>query len=120
MAVEINLSKILSEYSQEVTEAVKKAQDEVADEAIDELKQTSPKSKGKNKGGYAKGWAKKRDGNKLSVYNKYKPQLTHLLENGHSTRDGGRTTSFPHIKPAEQNAIKSFQSKVEEAINNAK
>ena len=116
MTVEINLSKVLSEYSQEVTEAVKKAQDEVADEAVDELKQTSPK----NKGGYAKGWAKKRDGNKLSVYNKDKPQLTHLLENGHSTRDGGRTRSFPHIKPAEQNAIKSFQSKVEEAVNNAK
>jgi len=116
MTIEINLTKILGEYSQEVTDAVEKAQDEVAKETVDELKRTSPK----NKGGYAKGWATKKAGNKLTVYNKAKPQLTHLLENGHSTRDGGRSRSFPHIKPAEENAVKSFQAKVEGAINNAK
>lgn len=43
------------------------------------------------------------------VYNK-KWQLSHLLEKGHATRNGGRTRAFPHWEEASQKAQKEVAS----------
>ena len=44
-------------------------------------------------------------------------RLTHLLEYGHATANGGRTRAFTHWRPAEQKAIDDFVKELREAIN---
>ena len=97
------LAQGLSEYSQEVADAIKKATDEVAEEAVQELKSTSPVLTGS----YAKGWTKSKayeskSAKRNTVHNKTDYQLTHLLEKGHASRNGGRVAAKVHIRPVEE------------------
>ncbi len=47
-------------------------------------------------------------------------RLTHLLEDGHAKRDGGRTKAMPHIQKHEQDAVQEFERRVEEVIKGGK
>lgn len=101
------VQKIIEDYQRDVTETVKEVLPKVGKDTVKELKQTSPKKTGK----YAKGWKTKveegRFGSTVTVYNETRYQLTHLLEKGHATRNGGRVSGRPHIKPAEEHASKN-------------
>lgn len=103
----------LADYSQDLTDGVKKEVKQVAKDVVTELKQTSPR----NSGDYAKGWKSRVEYEspediRVRVYNSKKPQLTHLLENGHAKQNGGRVNGIPHIRPAEQRAEDSLEGKV--------
>lgn len=103
----------LADYSQDVTDGVKKEVKQVAKDVVTELKQTSPR----NSGDYAKGWKSRVEYEspediRVRVYNSKKPQLTHLLENGHAKQNGGRVNGIPHIGPEEQRAEDSLEGKV--------
>ena len=50
------------------------------------------------------------------VWNKTNYQLTHLLEFGHVTRNGGRTRALPHIRPIEEKYNVKFVDKLEKRI----
>lgn len=107
----------LEQYSQEVTDGLKKEIKAVAKEAVATLKQTSPR-KTEN---YAKGWTSKTEYEsaediRVRVYNAKKPQLTHLLENGHAKVTGGRVDGHPHIGPAEMQAEKRLDTKVKVVV----
>lgn len=109
----IELTKALEEYTTEVEEGIKEAAKVVADETVKELRSASPK----NTGEYAKGWTKKKVDDGYIVHNKSKPGLAHLLEFGHAKRGGkGRVSGRPHIAPAEDRAIKSFENRIENII----
>lgn len=56
-----------------------------------------------------------RTGVEAIVYNRY-PGLAHLLENGHATKNGGRTRAFPHIRPVEERIIEEFFDAVKQKI----
>ena len=99
------IAKELAAYSDEVTEEVDKIAEQVADETVDELKETSPKRYGK----YRRSWKKK----KFVVFNAV-ASLTHILENGHLSRNGGRVAGIVHIKPAEEKAIQNFEKRIKE------
>ena len=97
---------IFEEYIEDVTEAADSVCNEVAKYARDRLVQTSPRTEGTGKH-YAYGWTvgNKRDrtGKTFSVWNRLKPGLTHLLEDGHYNRDMvTRTEGKPHIHDVEK------------------
>ena len=109
------ITRQLQAYTSDVEKEVKKAENKVTTQAANELKQTSPRRSTSEKH-YADGWAKKKTDSGIVVYNKTKPGLTHLLEKGHAKVSGGRTEAIPHIRPAEQKAIREFEDAVEKAI----
>ena len=113
------VNDILQEYGAEIAEDAAVSAQEVGKEVVKQLKKTSPKRP--KSGKYAKSWkmdfTQTRWGSsQVIVYNDKHYQLTHLLENGHANRDGGRTDAIPHIKPAEEFAIKAFEEKITELI----
>jgi len=112
----IEIEKALKEYTEEVEEAIAQVIEEDVEAAVKELKDTSPKKTGE----YARGWTSKKEtsdgGIKMTIYNKTKPQLTHLLEFGHAKRGGGRVAARPHIAPVEEKLIDQVTRDIEEAI----
>lgn len=106
----------LEEYVDDVTEVMRQAVIETTDQAVETLKVTSPKRRGK----YAKGWASKviedsPTGLVKTVHNKT-AGLTHLLENGHAKAGGGRVEGIPHIAPAEREAIRQLEKRLEDRL----
>ena len=118
--------KDLDIFQKATIEIVKNAVDRSAQMTVQDLKDTSPRRKTKG-GKYAESWATKRDRNlngrlKYSrvVYSQAPEyRLTHLLEKGHASRNGGRVGAKTHIEPAEQTAIKNLLLYIEEGIKNA-
>lgn len=116
MAIEIDLSKILDEYKDDVQRVVDEAQDKSAKAIVDELTASSPRDSRAGKK-YYRGWASQKKGKSVTVYNKNKPQLTSLLENGHANRDGSRTRAMPHIAPAEKTAADTFETAIRKGLS---
>lgn len=114
-----DVSELLKNYVGDATEIVEKSAKEAADICTNQLRNTSPSGKGR-KGHYASGWAVKEESSgrvaSFTVYNKKKPQLTHLLENGHVIRNKkgtyGRARAIKHIEPAEEAAAQKFELRV--------
>ncbi len=115
------IMKYLNNYKEDIEEDVIETVDDITKKARDELKQTSPRRKGTRENPYYKGWAiklsKKRTGEYHKViWNKTNYQLTHLLEFGHATRNGGRTRAIPHIRPIEEKYNVEFVDKLKQKI----
>lgn len=108
----------LDKYAKTTADKVKDAVQEAADSAVSELKSTSPKRTGK----YARSWRQKKtketsSEKEVTVYaGRY--QLTHLLENGHAKRGGGRVAGIPHIKPVEEHAIEKLEEGIRKGVEN--
>lgn len=117
LAKEIN--KQLALYANFVEEEVDEVAKEVTSKAVTKLKQTSPVGNYAGGGQYASGWRKvKKQKGSYVVHNATNYQLTHLLEKGHATIDGGRTRAFPHIKPVEVETNKDFEKELIRRISN--
>lgn len=102
------IQDFLENYSEDIEEEVKDATNTTVKEAKMELVQTSPKSGRVRDTKYYKGWALKNGTKNRNhrytrvIWNKTNYQLTHLLEFGHATRNGGRVKAIPHIRPVEE------------------
>lgn len=113
------LGKVLTDYGQEVKDAVAAEIEAIAKEGVDELRGTSPQGA---TGNYAKDWKVNKLGSldrrrsRAVIYNATEYRLTHLLEKGHATRNGGRTRAQPHIKPVEDRIINGLPARIEQKI----
>lgn len=115
--IDEQLYKVLNECMDELGDEAELAFTETGIETSKGLKQTSQTMfHHKAKKHYANGWTYKVSGHKLDVmvkiYNRTKPGLTHLLENGHMKlikgKNYGRSNSFKHIEPAEKKAAQKL------------
>lgn len=110
------IMKELDDLAEDTTDTVKKVVQEAADTAVKELKATSPKKTGK----YAKSWTQKKvketSSGKEIVVHARRYQLTHLLENGHAKRDGGRVAARVHIKPVEEHVSEKLENDIRRKI----
>lgn len=118
--IEEQLNGIIDEYEKELAEQTTDTFKEVGKDTSKLLKNTSPK--GNSSKHYASGWTYKVRGkgveSELTIYNKAKPGLTHLLENGHQVYRGkknyGRTKPIKHIEPAEKKALNEIMTRLTE------
>ena len=117
------IARELENYSQNVTDEIKKSVDVVAKEVNTEIK--SRVAFKEPTGKYVKSFRIKK-----TYEDRYKKnstwyvtngqyRLTHLLENGHAIKKGGRTQAYPHIKYGEELAQKRMEELAKEAIANA-
>lgn len=119
------IKEALEEYSQDITDITKVAVEVVAKEVNQEIKKRVTFQRTSRKDEYVNSFKIKTT--EESRFNKSKVwyvangqhRLTHLLENGHITRNGGRTQAFPHIKFGEELAQRRLPQVVEEGIKNA-
>lgn len=116
------IMKALEGYEDDISDIVEKDANEVAKEALVAIKQESPKG---STGEYSKGWKikkikKVKNMYSVKLYNKDHYQLTHILEFGHTTADGGHTEAQPHIRPVEQEYSKKFENKLRQDIGGLK
>ena len=103
----------LQAYAGQVTEEVKKCTKDAADFCLNEVKNNSPVLTGEYKAGWKKlNSFENATSIRMTIYNRPKYRLAHLLEHGHAKRGGGRVEAKPHIAPAEEATERMFQQKV--------
>lgn len=123
--LEKSIKDYLQTYAEDIEDDVVEAVDTITKEAKSELVQRSPRGKGSRRNPYYKGWTiklqKKGKGKyEKVIWNRTNYQLTHLLEFGHATRNGGRTKAIEHIRPVEEKYKVEFVDLLEQKIRRTK
>ena len=111
------IAGILNEYADGVTTGVKDAVKKTTKDGAKMVKQEAVKKFGP--GPYSKSWVYKYENERLGsygvIYSK-KPGLPHLLENGHTLRNGRFWQGKPHISIAEEKIVDEFEEEVIKSI----
>lgn len=111
------IMKGLIEYKDLVTDNMKNSVRKAGRTVKKDIQANAPKKTG----AYSKSWKvsttkETSESLELTVHSPKKYQLAHLLEKGHAKRGGGRTKAFPHIAPAEENAVRQLEADIKKAV----
>ena len=118
---------ILDDYSEDVAEEVRKAVDVTTRELVRETRKTAPRKAigGRPAGTYASHISSKVGRDTPYVYSKLwyvrspEHRLTHLLNNGHALRQGGRWEGTGFLTEASRTHSAAFEKRVKGAIRDA-
>ena len=116
------IERMLQDFNVQAIEAVNNSIEETAEEAAEMLRKGGPYRE--RTGEYTRDWTagqrEKRKSvveiNGYTVYNKKNYQLTHLLEYGHQSRNGGRAKAFSHITPVNEQVGQMVANKLERKL----
>ncbi|WP_411736093.1 hypothetical protein [Paenibacillus sp. M2] len=112
------ITSAVKTYTQDVTNGIEKELDKTSRTVTKDISTNSPKKSGR----YAAGWARKKISDGVGVryisYNKYKPGLAHLQENGYAKRGGGRVAGKPHIRPVVDRELPAMVNRIKSIIRN--
>lgn len=108
----------LNEYAEMTTDKVKKAVKDAGNTVKQSINSSAPVRTGK----YAKSWRVKNTKEtsqslEVTVFSPSRYMLSHLLENGHAKRGGGRVEGKPHIKPAEEKGKEQLVEDIKHALS---
>ena len=110
------IKDILDKYGEDVQDDLDEVTKEVTKKGALAVRQSARDAGLVKTGRYAKGWTSKTEKDRLGVhgtiYNKTKPGLAHLLENGHAKRGGGFVEGKVHIKPVDDRIGEQFTNMV--------
>lgn len=119
------INEVLTKYGDEVYEVMEETIDDVAEEAKNKLRAVNHFRR-EASGTYAGSWInEKLTGKPLTVkhavHNEDHYRLTHLLEKGHTIKNGtgrsfGKSAAFPHIAPVNDWANSEVVSKIERKL----
>ena len=118
---------ILDDYGEDVAKEVRKAVDSTTRDLVRETKQTAPKKAigGRPAGTYANHISSKVGVDSPFAYSKMwyvrspEYRLTHLLNNGHALRQGGRWEGTGFLTEASKTHSAAFEVKVRKAVRDA-
>lgn len=116
-----NVEEFLENYQEEINEDVKEIANKISKNGVEKVKQKSPDSGIARQNKYKEGWSsatrKKNNYRYLKIiHNKTNPQLPHLLEWSHATRNGKMTNAQPHIREVEQECKAEFEKELTDRI----
>ena len=115
------ITRMLSEYTEEATDIAKQVVDNISKEVNAEiLNHITFHDKTYSKGFKVKTSFENRRNKRNTRYVAKEYQLTHLLEYGHITRNGGRTRAFPHVKYGNDYLEQNFEREMKEALEHAR
>ena len=124
-SIEQQIDAILQEYMTTERDKIRQTTKEAAQATAADLKKTSPRSKQTGKH-FASGWSVKDDTRigygriNATVYNRTKPQLTHLVARPHDIRNQygryGRTSGDPFLDAAERTGIALYLELLEREL----
>lgn len=114
---------VLKDYNKVIVDGTKEAARKSMKELVKETKQTAPvghrrKKHYKDSITSKKTWENSMGAEYLWYVKGSDYRLSHILENGHALRQGGRVSGTHFIKKATDRIVKEFVSKVEELIRN--
>lgn len=116
------ISRELTLYNKNVIDGVKKQAKQSMDQLVKDTKATAPV--GKRKKHYKDSIKSKKvsENDRSVMYQWYVAgsdyRLSHLLENGHALRNGGRVAGTHFIKNASDPILQAYLDAVEEVIRN--
>ena len=116
------IKKELTLYSSDIVEGVKRETKKNMAKLVKKTKDTAPVGHRDNHYRDSISSRKSNETEQAVEYQWYVKapdyRLSHLLENGHAKRDGGRTKGTGFISKAEENILEEYEKAVEEVCKN--
>lgn len=132
--VQIDLARAYQQYTTEVQQEIFSAQDRISREMLQEVIDTSPvrepyqrttdrpsrRRDTRQPGQYQRGWKlrkiRKPTRYIIMAYNATDYQLTHLIDLGHRTKNGGYYSGNKHITDAQKHANDKLTAEIERIL----